>query len=163
LFKRVLVALDGSDHSMHALEDAAQIAKNFKAKIMLINVYSSTQPVVATPFAMPGGPTVVTGPMISTGSLPSDVLSKLAEAHRQVGVNILAKAKATAQARWGVQAETVLKEGHAVEEILRTAREGEYDLIVIGARGLSTIKEILLGSVSHGVVIHASCPVLVVK
>lgn len=148
---------------MHALESAALIAKNFKAKVTLINVYSLAQSVVATPFAMPGGPAVVTGPMIDTGPLPSEVVSKLAEAHRQVGVNILAKGKAMAQARWGIPADTLLKEGHAVEEILRTAREGRYDLIVIGARGLSTIKEILLGSVSHGVVIHARCPVLVVK
>ena len=59
--------------------------------------------------------------------------------------------------------ETLLGEGHTVEEILKTAKEGEFDLIVMGARGLSTIKEIFLGSVSHGVTRHAPCPVLVVK
>jgi nucleotide-binding universal stress UspA family protein len=90
------------------------------------------------------------------------VLSKLSEAHRGAGANILADGKERAHAE-GVQVETLLREGHTVEEILKTANEGKYDLIVVGARGLSTIKEILLGSVSHGVVMHANCPVLVVK
>ncbi len=160
LFERILVALDGSDHSIHALKSAIQIAKNFRANLALINVYSFTQPVDPMSLSMTGRvrPLVLT----PTGSIPSEVFSKLAEAHRQAGANILANGKEKAQAE-GIQAETLLKEGHAVEQILRTASEGKYDLIVIGARGLSTIKEILLGSVSHGVVIHASCPVLVVK
>lgn len=63
----------------------------------------------------------------------------------------------------GVQVETLLREGHTVDEILKTCRDGGFDSIVIGARGLSTIKELLLGSVSHGVTSHAPCPVLVVK
>lgn len=57
----------------------------------------------------------------------------------------------------------MLREGHAVEEIIRACREGRLDLVVIGARGLSRIKEIVLGSVSDGVTRHAHCPVLVVK
>jgi nucleotide-binding universal stress UspA family protein len=58
---------------------------------------------------------------------------------------------------------TLLSEGHTVEEILKTAEEGEFDLIVMGARGISRIKEILMGSVSDGVTRHAPCPVLVGK
>lgn len=162
LFEKILVPLDGSDHSVHALKKAIQIAKNFDAKVTLINVYSLTTPVVTEPFTSVGVPIAVTGPMTPTVSIPNEVFSKLAEAHRQVGANILANGKERAHAE-GVQVKTLLKEGHTVEEILRTASEGKYDLIVIGARGLSTIKEILLGSVSHGVVMHASCPVLVVK
>ena len=65
--------------------------------------------------------------------------------------------------QFGVQIETLLKEGHVVEEILKTARDGNFDLIVIGARGRSKMKEILLGSVSHGVTIHSPCSILVVK
>ena len=61
------------------------------------------------------------------------------------------------------QIDAPLKEEHSVEEILKTARDSNFDLIVIGARGLSVVKEILLGSVSHGVTRHAVCPVLVVK
>jgi nucleotide-binding universal stress UspA family protein len=162
LFEKILVPLDGSEHSMHALEKAVQIAKNFDAKITLIKVYSLTQPVVTASLTVAGSPTVMTGSMASAGSIPSEVLSKLSEAHREAGANILTNGKDRARTE-GVQVETLLKEGHTVEEILKTANEGKYDLIVVGARGLSTIKEILLGSVSHGVVMHANCPVLVVK
>jgi nucleotide-binding universal stress UspA family protein len=63
----------------------------------------------------------------------------------------------------GIQIETLLKAGQAVETIIETSRNGNFDLIVMGARGLSPIKEILLGSVSHGVTTHAPCPILVVK
>jgi nucleotide-binding universal stress UspA family protein len=48
-------------------------------------------------------------------------------------------------------------------EILKAAREEEFNLIVMGARGISRIKEILMGSVSDGVTRHAPCPVLLVK
>lgn len=92
-----MVPLDGSEHSMRALEKAVQIAKKFDGK-----------------------------------------------AER-------------------VQVETLLKEGHTAEEILRTARAGKFDLIVMGARDLSKIKEVFLGSVSHEVARQAPCPVLVVK
>lgn len=156
VFERILVPLDGSDHSLHALKNAIQIAKSCNAKITLINVYSFTQPVVPTPVTVVGGSAVMVEP------ISFEVNSKMIELHREVGNKILANGRERVQAK-GIQVETLLKEGHTVEEILKTANEGKYDLIVIGARGLSAIKEILLGSVSHGVVIHARCPVLVVK
>jgi nucleotide-binding universal stress UspA family protein len=62
-----------------------------------------------------------------------------------------------------VQVEKMLVEGHAVQEIARVANEGSFDLIVIGARGISHMREMLLGSVTDGVIHHAHCPVLVMK
>jgi nucleotide-binding universal stress UspA family protein len=144
LFEKILVPLDGSEHSVHALEKAVQIAKKFDGKITLIHVH-------------PGHPIVIPAPVAYLAAFP-----KLVEAAREAGANILADAETKAKAE-GVQVETLLREGHAVGEILETCREGEIDLIVLGARGLSTIKEILLGSVSHGVTSHAPCPVLVVR
>lgn len=47
--------------------------------------------------------------------------------------------------------------------IVKMTQETPYDLVVIGSRGLSPIREVMLGSVSHKVVNHAECPVLVVK
>lgn len=142
-----MVPLDGSDHSVDALKNAVQIARKFNAKITLIHVYSVAEPVVVSRMTMRG----------YTG-----VFDKLVEAARVAGANILTHGEKTAKAE-GLQVETLLKEGHAVHEILKTAGEGEFDLIVIGSRGLSVTKEIFLGSVSHGVIIHSRCPVLVVK
>ncbi len=151
MFEKILVPLDGSEHSVRALENAVQIAKKFGGKITLIHVYSVALPVSVSPITM-----------AETGTLAPEIVSKLVEASRGAGANILADGKKRVKAE-GVQVETLLREGHIVEEILNTAKEGEFDLIVIGARGLSRIEEIFLGSVSHGVTRHAPCPVLVVK
>jgi nucleotide-binding universal stress UspA family protein len=150
LFERTLVPLDGSEHSVHALETAIQIAKKCDGKITLIHVYSVLR-VGVMPMAM-------AEPVI----LPPDLVTKLAETVRKAGVTILEEAEKKVKAE-GIQSKALLKEGHVVEEILKAAKEENIDLIVIGARGLSTLKEIFLGSVSHGVALHAPCPVLLMK
>ena len=81
---------------------------------------------------------------------------------RKHGEGILEDGKKKAEAE-GVQVQTLLVDGHTVEEILKVAREGNFGLVVIGARGVSKIKELLMGSVSEGVTKLAPCPVLVVR
>lgn len=138
-FEKILVPLDGSECSFHALEKAIQIAKKFDSKISLINVYS-----------------------ISIFRLtPSQVFESMKEL-RKSGEAVLEEGKKKAKSQ-DLQINTILKEGHAVEKIVETAKEDNFDLIVMGARGLSTFKQILLGSVSHGTTVLASCPVLIVK
>jgi len=139
LFEKILVPLDGSEHSLKALKIAVQIAKKFNGKITLIHVYSI------------GG----------LAPYPTPV-HEFIEAIRKVGAGILADGQKRVETE-RVQVETLLIEGHAVEQIVKACREGKFDLVVIGARGLSKIKEMLLGSVSDGVTRHAYCPVLVVK
>ena len=56
-----------------------------------------------------------------------------------------------------------LVEGRPADKIVETAKEGMFDLIVIGSRGLGGIKEFFLGSVSNRVADKAPCPVLIVK
>jgi len=155
LFEKILVPLDGSEHSLKALTTAIQIAKKFGGKITLIHVYS----VAVRPVIMPE-PTTLTPPMIPVMT-PAEV-SKVAEAARRAGGSILADGEQKVKAG-EVQVETMLKEGHTVQEIIKTAEEGKFDLIVMGARGISRIREILLGSVSDGVTRNSPCPVLVVK
>ena len=155
MFEKILVPLDGSGHSLRALEIAVQIAKKFDGKITLIHVYS----VVVAPVIMPE-PTTIAPPMVSV-TTPIEV-SKVTEASRRAGTSILADGEQRVKAE-GVPVETMLKEGHTIQEIIKTAKEGGFNLIVMGARGISKIKEILLGSVSDGVTRSAPCPVLVVK
>jgi len=155
LFEKILVPLDGSEHSFRALETAAQLAKRFGGKITLIHVYSVT----VRPVIMPE-PTTLTHPGIPVMT-PAEV-SKVVEATRKAGASILADSEQRVKAE-EIQVESILVEGNVVQEIIKTAKEGKFDLIVMGARGISKIREILLGSVSDGVIRNAHCPVLVVK
>jgi len=154
LFSKILVPLDGSEYSMRALDIAIQLAKKFNSKITLIHVYSVSV-----------GPIVVPEPTTFSPSIPMMApaeYSRVAEAVRNAGMKILAEGAEKAKAE-GIEVDTILREGHAVQEIVRAAQEGNFDLIVVGARGLSRIKEIILGSVSNGVIRNAPCPVLVTK
>lgn len=155
MFAKILVPLDGSEHSLRALNIAAQIADKFKGKLSLVHVYQ----VGVVPIVMPE-PTTVTPPGVPV-TTPMEV-SRMTEAAREAGDRILKDAEENVK-ETGVEMEKLLVEGHVVQEIIRTAKEGGFDLIVIGARGISHIRELLLGSVTDGVIHHVSCPVLVVK
>lgn len=154
LFQKILVPLDGSEHSLKALDVAIQVAKKFEGKITLMHVYSvaAVTSIVPEPGIAGGGIPVLR---------PQDI-SIFIEAARKIGNRILSDGKQKVKTE-GVEADTLLKEGHTVQEIVRVAKEGNFELIVMGARGVSHIRETLLGSVSYGVMHHVACPVLVVR
>ncbi len=155
MFENILVPLDGSENSAKALENAIQIAKRFGGKLTLFHAYvASVQPVMLPEPAALGAPMI---PVLTAAEI-----SRVADVAKNAGSRIVDDGKAKASSE-GVEAEVLLVEGHAVQEIVRAAEEGKYDLVVVGARGVSRIKELFLGSVTDGVVHHAKCPVLVVK
>jgi nucleotide-binding universal stress UspA family protein len=108
LFKKILVPLDGSEHSLRALGIAVQVAKKFGGKLTLIHVYSVT----VTPVVMPE-PTTLTPPGVPV--MTAAEVSKVAEATRKAGANILVDGEKRVEAE-GVQVETTLKEGHTVQQ-----------------------------------------------
>ncbi len=140
IFQKILVPLDGSEPSGKALEAAVQLAKNLNGKLALLSVYSVAG--VAAP-----------GPELSVMAI---------EAARDSCKRILAEAEQKVRSE-KIEVETEVAQGGAVEEIVKKSKEGKFDLIVMGARGLSTLKKILIGSVSDGVIKKATCPVLIVK
>ncbi len=82
------------------------------------------------------------------------------EAIRRISENILSDA---ADKIKGIDLNTRLEYGSPAENIIKVARQENYDLIILGSRGLSSIKRYLLGSVSEDVSIHARRSVLIVK
>lgn len=151
MFRKILVPLDGSEHSLKALDEAAQLAKIFSGKITLINVYS-VQPLMMGGSSESGYGAILTGAGVTV----------IIEAAQKSGNKILQDGEQRVSAT-GVEVDKMLVEGHTVQEIVRAASKGNFDLIVIGARGISHFREMLLGSVTDGVIHHAHCAVLVIK
>ncbi len=142
-----------SENSYRALEVAIDIAKRYGSKLTLLYVSSiSLMPVIS-----PETPFIPYSPIIN----PSDFL-RIVNAEKEAAEDILSKC-ADSASKEGVEVEKVIREGHAVHEIVELAKEGNFDLIVMGARGMSKIRELLLGSVSEGVIRNAPCHVLIVK
>jgi len=155
VFEKILVPLDGSEHSQRALETAIEIAKKFGSHMVLLHVYSVT----VTPVIVPE-PTTVTPAGVPVAT--SGEVAKMVDAARDVGREILGEGKRNVETE-GIEVDTMLKEGNSVQEIVKLAREGQFSLVVVGARGIHRIRELLMGSVSEGVAKNSPCPVLVVK
>ena len=140
--KRILVPIDFSDCSKKALQYAKPFAEQFHAEIVLLHV-SSVNYMVAEGF---GG--------VDLPTLRADLI---ADAEKQLGE--IAKVIESKDAA----ATLIVREGRAASEIVELAKEEKIDLIVMATHGYSSIKHVLLGSVTENVVRHAPCPVLAVR
>ncbi|MDR9857442.1 universal stress protein [Paenibacillus sp. VCA1] len=140
MYNRILVPVDGSDHSRRALEAAANLIRNLK------NV--------------PDLAVLHVNPSISINEPPVGV--DLEEHIREEGKKILVPATASL-AKMGIDFETYTKTGDPASVICKTAEEQHADLIIMGSRGIGLMSELLIGSVSHSVVQHAHCPVMIVR
>lgn len=151
MFDKILVPLDCSKFAENSLNVAIEVAKKFNGQLFLLHVFPAHDE-----YRRAG----ITGKMRVRA--PAHGAAKISEEIPKVCTDLLANSKRKVAAE-GVPVETLLKEGHIVNEILETIIQGGFDLVVMGARGQSMIKNLLLGSVSNGVIRHASCPVLVAK
>ncbi|WFR63186.1 universal stress protein [Paenibacillus amylolyticus] len=140
MLKRILVAVDGSDHAHKALEQALTLAESVKQPASLIIVH--VNPAIS----------------INEPALGVDLEARIAEE----GQHIIEPVTRQLSGR-DVAYETLLIAGDPVHEICRVARERECGMIVMGTGGKGVLAEMIMGSVSHGVLKHAECPVLTVK
>lgn len=147
------MAVDGSEHSKKALTYAIELTRKFDGKMTIINVYST---VVPQTHPIDG----LSTPAMSGTS--AAIAARMAEDAKLRGEKILTDAEQFAKES-DVAVEKVLREGDAVNEIVAEAEAGKFDLVVVGHRGMSKLRELLLGGVSEGVSHKAPCPVLIVK
>jgi nucleotide-binding universal stress UspA family protein len=153
MMEKILVGVDGSVDAKKALTYAIELMEKCGGKITVINVYSTVVP------QMQPIDGLSTPAMSGTSAA---LAAKMAEDAKLRGEQILAEAERSAK-ELGVQVEKVLREGDAVNEIVAEAKAGNFNLIVVGHRGMSKLREFLLGGVSEGISHKSPCPVLIVK
>jgi nucleotide-binding universal stress UspA family protein len=146
LIEKILVAIDGSDHSDHALDFALDLAQRYSAKILLLTVV----PPVFLPIASLN---------VIKSQAVADASAELEKSFSKALSNAEGKAKKRL-AKLSVFAK--LEHGNPDEVIIETAKLGNFDMVVIGSRGLGR-RDYALGSVSSKVADNATCPVLIVK
>lgn len=144
--KQIIVPTDFSDQATFALDFAAQIARQSDAKILLLNVIEQS------------GSSFNTMGQVSSAQIDDVYVLELLKAMKE-------KMKATAsnEAYADLNLETVVHVGHTFHTISNEIAERNADLIVMGSKGISGIKEVLIGSNTEKVVRHSKAPVITVK
>ncbi|MGM0875905.1 MAG: universal stress protein [Bacillota bacterium] len=139
MYKKILLATDGSEHSKRAAENAIHIAKcSSDSTIEVIYV-------------------------VDADRAKSDVLSNwnsadLNDSRKERMKDVEGKAKEA-----GVTYEIKVLHGEPGPTIVEYINNNAIDIVIIGSRGLNVLQEFVLGSVSHKVAKRANCPVLIVK
>lgn len=138
MFKNIVLAYDGSEFSLRALQRAKAIAERFEATLWLVHVFRNPSDLLGyTDFEK------------LYAKRKSAAQATLDDANQKLG-------------RTTFPLKVELKEGHETELILKVAENCKADLIVMGTRGLGAVKGLLVGSVSRKVIHYAECPVMVV-
>lgn len=142
--KRILVGVDYSDVSDRAVASAMQWAADLKAAVHLLHVIPPAPPLIV--YASPGG-----GIPVPTATLP-DTRKETARL----------KAVSRRLRRKGVEVGEEVVEGHVIDEILAAAERVDAEAIVVGSHGHSALYELLVGSVTEGILRRTRRPVWVV-
>ena len=139
-FSKVLVAVDGSEYSMNAAEYAISITKVYGSQLIALHVITSDVSTIA-----------------STFSPQMEEIKKNAQ-------EFFDKIRHKGKGNWDIPLRTeLIASSSVVGGIIDFAEKENIDLIVVGTRGRSGLKRLLLGSVASGIVNYAHCPVMIVK
>ncbi|WP_019415408.1 universal stress protein [Paenisporosarcina sp. TG20] len=139
MFKKILLAADGSEHSIRATKEVIKISSlnlNATVTVVLVADYSQSK-----------------SDVLHSGS---SVELNMKRRKKIVAIEDLLK-------RENINYRVIILHGVPGPAIFEYANKEKFDLLVIGSRGLNTLQEMMLGSVSHKVIKRADCPVLVVK
>ena len=137
-FKKILVALDGTTNSFRGLDRAIYLARQFRTTITGLYVVPMDKP------------------------YPSDPITSMEKLLLENAAKFMKKAKKKA-AQNGILFIDKIVYGDDGVEIVRIAKRNNFDIIIIGSRGISVVKEIFIGGTSNYVLHKAPMPVLIVK
>jgi nucleotide-binding universal stress UspA family protein len=140
MFEKVLLAVDGSEHALHAARTAADLARTVNAKEFRI--------VVAYDFIPP---------YLGEPNMQYAIDARIEESNK------IMEAAIKVVGDLPCEIHTEFLEASPAEAIISVANTRHSDVIVIGSRGVGTLAGLLLGSTSQKIVAHAPCPVLIVR
>lgn len=152
LIKKILVGVDGSDKSFEAAEYAIELTEKYKSELLLIVNILEIEPWYHGEYAYSWG--------------KPEVIEKVYKNQKQEMQKILNKIKAKAdEIHLNSKTEIIMtpRTTNPSIALVDYSEKNDIDLIVVGTRGSTGFKKLLLGSVASGVVTYAHCPVLVIK
>ena len=141
MFTHILMAYDGSPNSDHVLDDAIDIAVERKARLLVLNVIEVQRYIALAGYG---------------GVYSLDAIDSM----REGALAILKQATSRAVAR-GVETQSLVLEGEAVDEILRAAHDHHCDLLALGTQGRSGLSRLMLGSIAEGVLRRSDVPLYI--
>ncbi len=140
MFNHILLAVDGSEHSLNAAQTASQLARSMNsADLRIVVVYDSVPPLLGNPDFQ----VILNARLDETERILQNTVKMVGEIPARVHTETIA--------------------GDPAESIIKIAEAHSCDLIVMGSRGLGRLAGLVLGSTSQKVVSHAPCPVLIVR
>lgn len=142
LVKKILVPIDGSDNSKLALEKAKELAKLTNGEIMIVTVVKDVASQLYT--------------------LENKDREEIKRVFTEQGEEVIKEAKELIKGCTD-KIQTSIIQGDPAQEIIKMAEDGEYDLIIMGNRGLNAFSRVMIGSVSSKVLNHVKTSVLIVK
>ena len=137
MFKRILVAVDGSPKSEKTITIALDLAERYDSSVTIVHVRE---------YERYEGTDVDMGPPIPADELVDQVVARF----REKGIQTSGEIRRVSS-------------GDTPQQIVEAAEAADAELIVLGSRGMSEFKSLLLGGVANKVVQHATCPVLLVR
>ncbi|WFN36702.1 universal stress protein [Methanomicrobium antiquum] len=140
MYKKILLATDGSENARRAGRQAAGLAEELSSEIIIGYIFSSP----------PSQSKMAKANFDVHSILKEDAKNAISET-----INLFEEKNLTYTLKVAI--------GEPASEICGIAEKENADLLIIGSRGLGTIKGAVIGSVSHKVAHQAKCPVMIVK
>ncbi len=150
MINKLLVAVDGSSHSLKAVDYASAIAACCKARIIILSVVKVHKVKELS---------AETRKYAKLEQIPGVDLNAL----KMIAGELVADAEKRSREKGVDDVVTKVREGPIARTIIACAQQDDVDMIVVGSRGFGNIESTLRGGVSHRVELLAKCPVLTVK
>ncbi len=148
MIKKILVPVDGSTHALKTLDFASDLAQKYRASLLILHVVAQR--------TIPEG--VRRFVEVEHISEPPDWVYE-----QTLSKNIARESEQRAKKKGVSSVRAIILEGDAAEVILSVAKTEDADAIVMGSKGVTDLRGLLMGSVAHKVVQLAHCTVITIK